>query len=78
MLHEKGELRLKILYRSRGNRFVAGVCGGLGRYLEVDPTLVRVLWAVGSLMLGCLPGFIAYLVAWAIVPEEPGAGPAAP
>lgn len=65
----------KRLYRSRDNRMLAGVCGGLGAYLGIDPTLVRIL-AVASLFLPG-PQLIAYLVAWIIVPEEP-AVPTAP
>ena len=61
---------MKLLHRSRANRFVAGVCGGIGEYFDVDPTLVRLLCALGILMTGCFPGFIAYILAWAIVPEE--------
>jgi phage shock protein C len=58
----------KRLYRSRRNRMIAGICGGLGDYLSVDPTIVRLIWIV-SLFAGF--GFLAYLVAWILIPEEP-------
>ncbi len=49
---------------------IAGVAGGLGEYLAVDPTIIRLL-IVLSLLLGLFPAVIAYAAAWAIVPEEP-------
>lgn len=57
------------LYRSRSDRMVGGVCGGLARYFGVDPTLVRVLAVVSLVLPG--PQILAYLLAWIIVPEEP-------
>ena len=65
----------KKLIRSRADHKVAGLCGGLALYLELDPTLVRVLWVIITVMSGIFPGLIAYLVAWVIVPEEPLALP---
>ncbi len=59
------------LYRSRNDRMIAGVCGGLARYLGTDPTLVRVVFALASLFFLGIGGVLAYLVLWAIVPEEP-------
>jgi len=58
----------KRLYRSRTERMIAGVCGGLGKYFDVDPVIVR-LAAVFFAIWGA--GVIAYIVAWIIVPEEP-------
>ena len=58
-----------MLRRSRTDRMIAGVCGGLGNYFHVDPTLVRLLWAIGSLStMGA--GILAYIVAAIILPEE--------
>ncbi len=59
------------LYRSRSDRRLLGVCGGLGVYLEVDSTLVRLFAVVVAVLTGIIPGIIAYLLAWLIVPEEP-------
>lgn len=59
----------KRLTRSRDDRMIAGVCGGVARYLNVDATLVRVVMAV-ALLVGFLAPGIAYLIAWALMPEE--------
>ena len=58
----------KKLYRSKSDRKIAGVCGGLAAHFDLDPTLVRVL-AVVSLFLGSA-GFWAYVVMWLLVPEQ--------
>ena len=57
------------LYRSRTNRKLAGVCGGLAQYFNTDATLIRVLFVVLALLGG--PGLVIYLVLWIVVPEEP-------
>jgi phage shock protein C len=57
------------LYRSRANRKLAGVCGGLAQYFHTDATLIRVLFVVLALLGG--PGLVIYLVMWIVVPEEP-------
>ena len=57
------------LYRSRSDRMLGGVCGGLADYLGVDVTVVRLI-AVATIVLPG-PSVIAYLLAWIIVPEEP-------
>lgn len=59
----------KKLYRSRKDRKIAGVCGGLAEYFNIDPALVRVI-AVVTLFFG-LGGFLAYIILWLVVPEEP-------
>jgi len=59
----------KKLYRSRTNKMIAGVCGGLGDYFELDPTLIRLGTVVMVLAAGA--GILAYLIAWIIVPLEP-------
>ncbi|WP_292374153.1 PspC domain-containing protein [Methanosarcina sp. UBA411] len=60
----------KKLYRSKKNRIIAGVCGGIGEYFNVDPTLIRLLWLLISVM-SVGSGIIAYAIAWIIIPEEP-------
>jgi phage shock protein C len=67
-----GSTRPKRLYRSRSDRMIGGVCGGLATYLGVDASLVRVLAVLSLLLPG--PQIIAYLLAWIIVPEEPASG----
>ena len=59
------------LYRSRTNRKVAGVCGGLAEYFNIDATLMRVLFVVLALLGG--PGLLIYLVLWIVVPAESNA-----
>jgi phage shock protein PspC (stress-responsive transcriptional regulator) len=59
----------KRLYRSRSNRMLFGVCGGLGEYLNVDPTVIRLIFVLAFLPGG--PGLLAYLVLALLVPEEP-------
>jgi phage shock protein C len=57
------------LYRSRTDRKLAGVCGGLAQYVNTDATLIRVLFVVLALLGG--PGLVIYLLMWILVPEEP-------
>jgi phage shock protein PspC (stress-responsive transcriptional regulator) len=59
----------KVLVRSRDGRMLAGVCAGVADYLGFDVTVVRVIWAVVSVVTGGA-GVLAYLVAWIIIPEE--------
>ncbi|MGH9326830.1 MAG: PspC domain-containing protein [Terriglobia bacterium] len=54
--------------RSADDRKIAGVCGGLANYLDVDATLIRLAWIMLALLGGC--GFIGYLVAWVIIPLD--------
>lgn len=61
----------KKLYRSNTNRMIAGVCGGIGEYFNIDPTIIRLLWVfliIGSFIFG---GVIAYIIAVIIIPDRP-------
>jgi len=58
---------MKRLYRSRTNRVLAGVCGGIGEYFDIDPMIVRLLWIVFSFS-GV--GIIAYILAMFIIPDS--------
>jgi phage shock protein C len=49
---------------------LAGVCGGLGRYLGMDPTLVRVLYALGAFFTAIVPGIIVYIILALVIPED--------
>jgi phage shock protein C len=60
----------KKLYRSRTNRMISGVCGGLGEYANVDPTLIRLLFAAGAVFSGGAL-LLVYLVMIFVVPESP-------
>ena len=57
----------KRLYRSRNDRMIAGVCGGIGEYFDIDPTLIRILWVTLLFMAG--GGLVAYLIAWIVIPN---------
>ncbi len=59
------------LRRSRSNRTVAGVVGGLAEYFDIDPTLARALFVIGSIVSAAFPGLIVYVALWVIIPEEP-------
>jgi len=59
----------KRLVRPREGRKIAGVCMGMAEYFDIDVTVVRVVWLVAAFMTGV--GFIAYLVAWIVIPDEP-------
>lgn len=58
----------KRLTRDTKNQKIAGVCAGLAKYFNVDPTLVRVLWIISVCALGT--GILAYAVCWFVMPEE--------
>jgi phage shock protein PspC (stress-responsive transcriptional regulator) len=60
---------IRKLYRSRTNRMLGGVCGGIGEYLGLDPTLIRLLWVFFGLAYGA--GILVYILAWIIIPENP-------
>ncbi|MCL2070907.1 MAG: PspC domain-containing protein [Oscillospiraceae bacterium] len=55
----------KTLYRSKTNKWLAGVCGGMGEYFNIDPNVVRIIAVVSGI------GVIAYIVCAIIIPEEP-------
>lgn len=59
----------KKLYRSRANSMIAGVCGGLGEYLDVDPNILRVVAVLLIFAKGI--GLLAYLIGWIIIPRRP-------
>lgn len=59
----------KRLYKSTTNRVLCGVCGGIGEYLNIDPTIIRLLCLV--LVCGWGSGILVYLIAAVIIPEEP-------
>jgi phage shock protein C len=59
----------KKLYRSRIDRMIGGVAGGLAEYFNIDPTLVRVLFAISVAFSGA--GILAYIILWIVIPEQP-------
>jgi len=60
---------MKLLRRSRKNRMIAGVCGGLAEYFDMDPTLVRLLYVIGSILSVAFPGTFVYIILWIVMPE---------
>ena len=63
---------MKNLYRSNRNKMLAGVCGGIGEYFGIDPTIVRLLWVLCCAIGGS--GFLAYIIAAIIMPDAPAEG----
>lgn len=63
---------MKKLYRSRTDRKIAGVCGGLAEYFNIDATIVRVIFLI-LLLPGGVPGLLPYLILWVVMPEKPAA-----
>lgn len=63
------------LYRSRQDKVIAGVAGGLGKYFDVDPVLVRVIFVVFAVFGGS--GLLAYIILWIVMPREPEYGASA-
>ena len=58
----------KKLYRSTKNKMIAGVCGGIAEYLDIDPTVVRLGWVIITLFYGV--GLLAYILALLIIPQK--------
>ncbi len=65
----------KRLYRPMRNKKIAGVCAGFAQYLDVDVTVVRIVWLVVALLYGT--GLLAYIIAWIAMPKEEALTPAA-
>ncbi len=57
----------KRLYRSKDDKVIAGVCGGIGQYFEIDPVIIRLIWAIFAI---AGVGILAYIIAWIIIPKE--------
>ena len=61
----------KKLYKSKTDKKLCGVCGGLAEYLNVDPTVIRLIWVFAALFAGC--GLLAYIIAALVIPQQPEA-----
>jgi phage shock protein C len=59
------------LYRSRRYKILGGVCGGIAEWLGWDPTVVRIVYVVGSIVSVAFPGAIVYVLLWALMPTAP-------
>ncbi len=60
------------LRRSRSDKVIAGVVGGIARYFSFDPTLARVLYVIASVVSAAFPGILVYVILWVVMPEEEG------
>jgi len=61
---------MKKLYRSTVDRWIAGICGGIGEYFEIDPNIIRVIWIVITAITGFIPGIVVYILLWIILPQH--------
>jgi phage shock protein PspC (stress-responsive transcriptional regulator) len=62
---------MKRLFLSSSDKKLGGVCGGIAEYMELDPTIVRLLTVVLALITAIIPVLIGYILAWIIVPRKP-------
>jgi phage shock protein PspC (stress-responsive transcriptional regulator) len=62
---------MKRLYLSSADKKIAGVCGGMAEYMEVDPTIVRLFTVVLAIVTAVFPVLIGYLLGWMIIPHKP-------
>jgi len=65
------KMNIKKLYKSRENKVLAGVMGGMGEYLDVDPVILRVVYIVISSFTAFVPGALSYLIMAFIIPNKP-------
>jgi phage shock protein C len=65
----------KRLMRSALDCKIAGVCGGIAEYLDSDPTVIRLVFALVAFMTGIFPGVVGYLIAWMVMPVAPVLSP---
>ena len=61
---------MKKLRRSNKDKMIAGVCGGIAEYFDMDPTLVRILYVLGSVLSVAFPGILVYVIMWVVMPES--------
>ncbi len=62
---------MKRLMLSRNEKKIAGVCGGLAEYFDIDPTIVRLLTIVLAIATAVFPAVFGYILAWIIIPAQP-------
>ena len=62
---------MKKLYRSRANKKIAGICGGLGEFFEIDPTIIRLAAIFLLVSTGAVPGLVTYIIGWILIPDNP-------
>lgn len=52
------------------NRQIAGVCGGLAEYFDIDPTVVRIVYVLAAIFSAAFPGLLVYVILWIVIPER--------
>lgn len=62
---------MKKIYRSKSQKMISGVCGGIAHYFNIDPTIVRLVWVLVSIFSTAIPGLIIYLICVIVIPDEP-------
>ncbi len=60
---------MKRIYRSEKNSMIAGICGGFGEMLDVDPTIIRLLYVFATIFTGLVPLIVTYILGWMIIPR---------
>ncbi|MCP4215208.1 MAG: PspC domain-containing protein [bacterium] len=58
------------LRRSNKHNMIAGVCGGLAEFFDMDPTLIRVLYVLASVLSAAFPGILVYVIMWLVIPRS--------
>ena len=61
---------MRRLRRSNKEKMIAGVCGGIAEYFDMDPTIVRILYVLASVLSVAFPGILVYLVLWLVMPRS--------
>lgn len=61
---------MKRLYLSTKDKKLAGVCGGLAEYFDLDPSLIRIAWIVLTILTGVVPGLVGYIIAAIVIPKH--------
>ena len=65
---------MKRLYKSRTDSKIAGVCGGLAEYLDVDSTVIRLVTVLVAIFTAIIPTALVYVIGWIIIPDPPPSG----
>ena len=60
----------KRIFRSKSNKFIAGVCAGIAEYFDIDPTIVRLAWVALTLLSCAFPGILLYIIAMIVIPSN--------
>lgn len=68
--YKENKMDLKRPIRRSRDKMIAGVCAGLAKWLDVDPTIVRVGYVLVSLFSAAFPGILVYIILWLVIPEE--------